>query len=111
MSTKNYIVRLLCIGLLVAPVAWAANTQLELILPYYDCQHQARLSAIVSIAALAAAVLAGAISWQSAGRANAVGRFPALTFLGWISALSAAVFAFALLMQGIASLVLSGCER
>jgi hypothetical protein len=111
MSTKNSIVRLLCVSLLVAPVAWAANTQLGLILPYYDCQHQARLSAVVSIVALVAAVLAGAISWQSAARARAVGLFPAPTFLGWISALSATVFAFALLMQGLASLVLSGCER
>jgi hypothetical protein len=98
-----------CAGLLIAPVAWAVSTQLGQLLPYLDCQHQARFSAIVSFAGALGACVAGAISWRSSDPAERPR--PAVAFFGSVSALSASVFAFALALQGIASLVLSGCER
>jgi hypothetical protein len=101
-----------CAGLLVASSAWIINTQLGQILPYIDCQQQARYSAIASFAGVVASCLAGAISWRASNRASMFEPMPVtLGFVGSISALAASVFAFALSMQGLASLVLSGCER
>jgi hypothetical protein len=99
-------------GLLIAPAAWAINMQLGQILPYIDCRQQQRFSAIASFVALAAACFAGAISlgWVRHARYTA----PLTNRSGFsasISALGALIFAFALLLQGIAPLVLSGCER
>jgi hypothetical protein len=99
-------------GLLIAAMAWAINTQLGEILPYVDCRNQSRWSAILSFIGLVVACLAGATSWHWANQARFAGPLTAAsTFIASMGALSALVFAFALSMQGIASLVLSGCER
>jgi hypothetical protein len=108
---KNLISVLACVGLLIAPSAWIINTQLGQTLPYLDCQHQARWSAVASFFGAAASCLAAFISWRSAARANISGAFPTLAFVGSTSALTALIFTFALSMQGLASMVLSGCER
>jgi hypothetical protein len=110
-SERNVVALLVWVGLLIAPLAWAANTQLGQILPYLDCQHHARFSAIISFAGAIAAGLAAASSWRSGSRAGRIEPAPTLAFAGYVSALAASVFAFALALQGIASLVLSGCER
>jgi len=112
MSTeRNLVPVLVCIGLSIAALAWAVSTQLGLILPHLDCQHQSRLSAIASFAGAIAACVAGGISWQSVNYAARSEPQSGLGFFGSVSALSATVFAFALSLQGIASLVLRGCER
>jgi hypothetical protein len=99
-------------GLLIASTAWVINMQLGQILPYADCRNQSHWSAIVSFAGLAAACLGGAVSWRWANQTRSAMPSPAVSiFIAWMGALSALVFAFALSMQGIASLVLSGCER
>jgi hypothetical protein len=99
-------------GLLIASTAWAINMQLGQILPYTDCARQSRWSAIISFVGVAVAVLTGAISWRWAEQTRSTAPLTATSrFIAWVSALSALIFAFALSMQGIASLVLSGCER
>jgi hypothetical protein len=98
-------------GLLVAAGLWAVNTQLGQILPYLDCQHQARYSAILSFVGAAVACLSGAISWRSIGHNGMSQPRRTWSFVGSMSVLAALVFAFALSMQGLAGLVLSGCER
>lgn len=98
-------------GLLVAALAWAVNMQLGQILPYLDCQREARFSAAASLIAAAAAGLAGVVSWRSAARPETAAPTRTSSFVGSLSALAALVFVFALSMQGVASLVLSGCER
>jgi hypothetical protein len=98
-------------GLLVASALWMINTQLGQILPYLDCQHQARYSAIVSFVASGVACLGGAISWRSIGHVDTAEPRRTWRFVGSISVLAALVFAFALSMQGMAGLVLNGCER
>jgi hypothetical protein len=101
-----------CAGLSIAPAVWIINTQLGQILPYLDCRQQGRYSAIASFAGAAAACVAGAISWRAARHAPTSEPLPmTLSFVGSISALSASIFAFALLMQGAASVVFTGCER
>jgi hypothetical protein len=99
-------------GLLIAPTVWAINMQLSEILPDIDCVRQSRWSASISFVGAAAAVLAGAISWRWADQARLAAPLTSTSrFVASLGALSALVFAFALSMQGIASMVLSGCER
>jgi hypothetical protein len=98
-------------GLLVAAALWAVNTQLGQILPYLDCQRQARYSAILSFVGAAIACLSGAISWRSIGHNGMSQPRRTWIFVGSMSVVAALVFAFALSMQGLAGLVLSGCER
>jgi hypothetical protein len=99
-------------GLMIAPLVWAIVTQLGEILPWLDCQRQAKSSAIAAFSGMLLAGFAAIMSSLSIMRARTA---PSLTatsiFLGALSAVSALVFVFALSMQGIASLVLSGCER
>jgi hypothetical protein len=112
MSARRSLIALsLCLGLLVASAVWAVNTELGQILPDLDCESQVRFSAIGSFAGVAAACLAGLISWRAASRTRTFGQRATLKFVGSVSALSAVVLAVALSMQGLASLVLNGCER
>jgi hypothetical protein len=112
MSVRNFLIRFsLLAGLLIAPLAWAIDTQLGEILPYLDCQHQGRSSAIAAFSGMLLACLAAIMSWRSTSRARMASLTATSGFLGALSALSALIFAFALSLQGIASLVLSGCER
>ncbi len=113
MSIRKVAIKLsILAGLLMAPTAWAVNMQLGEVLPYIDCRQQHRFSAIASFVALAAACLAGAISWGWVRHARSTAPLTNKSGFGAsISALGALVFVFALLLQGIASLVLSGCER
>jgi hypothetical protein len=87
--------------------------QLGQLLPYVDCVSHVRSSAIVSFIAAAISVASGVWSWLFVnGRNSAVGAHaPTLRFIGLLGALMSFLFAFALSLQGVASLVLSGCER
>jgi hypothetical protein len=104
---------LLWAGLWVAPLVWAANMQLGQILPYADCRSQLHASALASMTAATIAALSGLSSWRSARSASADADVSSETvsFAGTLSSLAALVFTFALVMQGIASMVLTGCER
>ncbi len=112
-SNRNRLALEACTGLSVAPAVWIVNTQLGQILPYLDCQHQTAYSAMASFAGAVAACATAVISWRAAQRMSISEPSPRteLSFVGSMSALSALLFAFTLLMQGAASLVLSGCQR
>jgi hypothetical protein len=97
-------------GLIVGGVAWAGNTQLGEILPTADCIGRHHLSAIISFAGAIVVLASGGVSWRLDGRTSA-GDDRTLPFAARLSALAALVFTFALLMQGAASLVLTGCEH
>jgi len=113
MNAHNIIFRLsLIAGFSLSSAAWAVNMQLGQILPYLDCRHQMRFSALASFVAMLLACVAAAASWRATARARSTQPLTATSsFVGAMSALSALIFAFALSMQAIASLVLSGCER
>jgi hypothetical protein len=102
---------LLWAGLWVAPLVWAVNMQLGQILPYTDCRSQLHVSAVVSLIAAVIAALSGLASWRSAKPSSADALGETASFAGTVSSLAALVFTFALIMQGIASMVLTGCER
>lgn len=106
-----------CLGLIVGPSVWALNTQLGQILPYAQCGLPLPVTALLSTASAAVSLLAGFLSWRGVGgppKADEAGRsaFPAsFPLIVGLSGLFGLIFAFALLMQGAASLWLSGCER
>lgn len=99
-------------GLWLPGLVWAANTQIGQIVPLIDCTRQVRWSALVSTVFTLLAFLAALISWRFA-RSTPLGFGSPRTmrFDAALSAISALVFAFALLLQMIASLMVSGCER
>ncbi|MCP3442286.1 hypothetical protein [Bradyrhizobium sp. CCGUVB14] len=99
-------------GLWFASMIWAVNMQLGQIVPDADCRSPLHISAITSLAGAALTALSGVASWSGAA-SPAVANAPAHTieFARAVSALSAGLFTFALAMQGVASLVLTGCER
>lgn len=113
MSASKFLTHLtIWAGLWFAAVIWAVNMQLGQILPDVDCRSTLHVSAIISLAGAILAALSGVASWSCARRLG-VASAPAHTidFARAVSALSACLFTFALAMQGVASLVLTGCER
>jgi hypothetical protein len=114
MSASKLLTHLLTwAGLWFAASVWAVNMQLGQILPYADCRSQLHASAIASFIGATLSTLSGLVSCQYPRRIAAESgvRHHTVDFGGAVSALSAAIFTFALLMQGVASLVLSGCEK
>lgn len=99
-------------GLWISGLLWAANMELGQILPYVDCAQRIRYSAFASAVMTALALAAAFASWRSAHSSpRGFGSPSTIRFAGGLSALSALVFAFALIMQTMASVVLTGCER
>ncbi len=92
-------------GLILAPAAWAVSTQLGLILPYAECATSFRPLLISILLLTTVALWAGWVSWRAAGQER-TGQFVARLF-----ALLAAALAFSLLLQALASAILTGCER
>jgi hypothetical protein len=103
-------------GLVVPPLLWAANTEAGQILPYAECgafKYTAATSFAAAILSLAAAYLGWWIVRRNPSDAAAgVTAFPeSFGFVGLLGGLNGALFAFALILQGTSSLVLTGCER
>jgi hypothetical protein len=98
---------LLLAGLAVGGLVWAINTQLGEILPYPECRTHIALLALTSLAVGLMATSAALLSWRS-GRP---GDGAADVFLSGLGIMAGLLFAFAIALQGAASLVLTGCER
>jgi hypothetical protein len=99
-------------GLWLPGLVWVTNTQLGQIVPLLDCTRQVRWSALVSAIFMVLALLAALVSWRFARSAPlGFGSPRTIRFDAAVSAVSALVFAFALMLQTIASLMVSGCER
>jgi hypothetical protein len=107
MSTKPAL--LACSGLVIAPLLWALNTQLGEVLPYADCAQGVQFSVIASVPCILVACVSGWVSWHAPSR-QSIGE-STLRFVAKLSGPLAGVFAFALLLQAIAGVVLTGCER
>ncbi|MBP1884312.1 hypothetical protein [Sinorhizobium mexicanum] len=92
-------------GLLLAPGAWAINTQLGQILPYIDCGAGVSWSVIASFGAVALALLGTVVSQARLGpsepRAN--------RFIARLNVLAGLAFAFAVFLQGAAAMLLDPC--
>jgi hypothetical protein len=91
--------------MIVAPLLWAVNMQLGLILPYAECGSRIRPALTGSVIAVLLALGAAAVSWRSAWPG------PTGRFWSGVCALVGVVMAFALLLQAAAAFMLTGCER
>jgi len=90
-----------------APLFWAMATQLGQILPNQDCQTRVSWSLFATIAAILAALGSAGISWSGASQvAPQVHRF-----VSYLSILVALAIAFALFLQGTATLMIDPCDR
>jgi hypothetical protein len=101
-----------CAGLVVGPGLWAVNMQAGLILPYANCAGHRLVSATVSLL-LAVLVLGSAVaSWRArADGPTAWASERPYRFVAILGCLVALLFAFALMLQAAAGVVLTGCER
>jgi hypothetical protein len=104
-------------GLAVAPAAWALSTQGNYTLANWTCGRWPNLVVFVALALALSALIGGVLSWR-AWRSSGAGAEILLhaddrphAFLALLSAGLALLFAAVILMQAVAGLVLSGCER
>ncbi len=113
MSFRRTAIRLsVWAGLWGAALVWAINMEVGQILPTLDCTRRVHASAWISAVCAVIAFIAGAVSWRSArGGFTGFGSPRTLRFDASVSAMAALIFAFALLLQTLAALVLTGCER
>jgi hypothetical protein len=99
-------------GLWAAALLWAINVEAGQILPTFDCVRQFPASAVISAAFTLLALVAAFISLRRARTdPSGFGSPQTIRFDAMLSALGALVFAFALGLQTMATLVLTGCER
>lgn len=98
---------LLLAGLSLGGLMWAANTQLGEILPYPECRTRIGWLALASLVVGLTSIGAAFLSWRS----RRPGDGAVDVFLSGIGAMAGLLFAFAIALQGAASLVLTGCER
>jgi hypothetical protein len=102
-----------CVGLVIPALLWAVNTEFGLVSPYFECGARLKLGAVASFAAVVVSIGAGALSWRAARNgANGQLAHPAsIDFVGRLGGLTAAIFAFGIALQGLSSMMLTGCER
>ena len=100
------------------PLLWAANTQAGQILPYAECGTFKITAATSFLAGALSLVGVACLSWADGplgpqrGVSSTATLFPPTSsFLGLLSGLNGVLFGFALLLQGLSSVVLTGCER
>lgn len=100
-------------GLTAGAVTWAFGTELSQLLPYVDCARRLPLLAVSTFSLSAVAFFGAYLSWCCRTDPSDVGPTGVETrlFSQRLSALAAALFGFALLLQGTATLVVSACER
>jgi Mn2+/Fe2+ NRAMP family transporter len=99
-------------GLAAGPLAWAFNTQLGQSFSYLECSTRLPLLAAISWLLAILSFAAAYFSWY--GNTEPVRRRSSTgtdKFVKALSSLNGVLFAFALLLQGISSMVLTGCER
>jgi hypothetical protein len=103
-------------GLFAGPFAWAVHQQGNYMLVPVSCHTGTMFLPAVTLASVAIALIGGWLSltaWRGFGRANALDNAATENrhFLAGLSMLMSALFLFAILMQGAATLVLGSCQR
>ena len=97
-------------GMAAGPLAWACSTQLGQILPYVDCGRRLPVLALSAFSLTAISLVGAYLSWCCRTVPPSTGAETRL-FLQHLSALMGVLFGFALLLQGVATIVLNPCER
>jgi hypothetical protein len=104
-------------GLWAGPVAWLVSTQANYSLATADCESDIALTSVVALGLVAISLFGGFLSWQ-AWKAGGELRLTVPwrdgyphRFVAAIGVAMALLFAVVTALQGVAGLVLSGCER
>jgi hypothetical protein len=101
---------IVCAGGIGGPLVWAVNMQLGQILPYAQCGSRLYLTALVSGVAVIVSLAGAGASWHARlWHLDAPAR--TVWFAAGVSALMGLAFAFALFLQAVSGVLLSGCER
>jgi hypothetical protein len=103
-------------GFVLGPLAWTVNTELGQVLPHAECGTLIPTSALISVVAMALALLGAHLSWRvSRTRVSADPHYiegrTSMRFLDQLGALVGLTFAFALALQSAAAFIVSPCER
>jgi hypothetical protein len=96
-------------GLMSGPTAWAVSTQLNYAIVPWQCGNHAYPIPWIALL-LAFAALAGSIVSLHAWR-TATGDEGAVTLAAGVGAAAGFLFTAVILLQGLASLIFTGCER
>lgn len=107
---RGYLPAAVC-GLALAPLAWATASQIGLAFPLTSCVSGRAWIAAPIGAAAALALAAAALSYREHGDEISAPRGGWRSFLALVSAATGLVVAFAIVLQGAAALLLSGCEN
>lgn len=94
-------------GLIGAPLFWAVATQLGQVLPWIDCQSRMSWSLAATAVAILAALSSATISWVGASQVGPQTH----RFISNVSVFVALAIAFALFLQGAATLMIDACDR
>lgn len=94
------------VGWCIVPALWAVNTQFGQLSPYVDCVTQRSWSGLASFAIFAIAVAVCIVTTLAARRLVGTDRFRGLS-----GGLIISIFAFAVLLQALATLVIDPCAR
>lgn len=92
-------------GFVLAPVAWAAATQLGQVFPYIDCQKNTSWSLAMAGVGIAMAVAGLVVSYPDRKAANRSD-----SFIGCLGIGMSLIFTLALLLQAAASVLVHPCN-
>lgn len=99
-------------GFLLAPIAWAASTQMNYALTSWSCQSYPGALVIVAVICLAVALGSGVLASRALSHSDGQDdRGRAANFIAAIGGLSALLFSLAILLQAAAAIILNGCQR
>ena len=100
-------------GLFVGAVAWFTHHQAGSNFTYWDCRASGGwLTVGLGLVALLVTAGAGFVSWRACETPpDSQDGSNTRNFGGWVSAGSAALFAFAILLQMLTGLIVPGCFR
>jgi hypothetical protein len=98
-------------GFAAGPAAWAIHQQAGYVLAALSCEHRMILLPLLTAASAIVVLSGGYLSWFVWRSFPAQAQDETRHFLAGLSLLCAVLFAFAILLQGAATLFLEVCER
>jgi hypothetical protein len=96
-------------GYVIGPAAWAVNTQLGQILPYVECGASFRPGPFLSGLGVLLSLAGAWLSYRVSGMKLRGSGMPG--FVASIGALLGCLVAFAMLLQTLSMVMVSGCAR
>jgi nitrogen fixation-related uncharacterized protein len=103
-----------CAGLVLGALALAISTQAGYSLAYQTCGTSPALLILIAAGSLVVALIGGLLSlwsWRRSGQVDDNQRSAPVGMMAAIGTLAALLFSLVIVLQGAASILLSGCLR